>query len=308
MSHGFRAVNAGEALFLDRIVGLDYTLRLFTNDVTAGLTDEEIDELVVGDFTQATFPGYAAQTLSAGASWTITAANPSEAVQAVKTFTRSSTGTAQLVYGHYYTVPAFFGALVAFEQYDAPISVEFINDAVRVIPTLTLDDAEANVVPTGSILPYAVDSAADPPVGWLFCDGSAVSRSTYADLFATIGTAYGVGDGSTTFNLPDVRQRFILGQAASGTGVNVGDTGGAIDHVHDLDTASSHAQLAIGVGSPGTSRVNRRTGVTSYATSQAITNVNAGNDTTATTTGTALAGDSDTENPPFVTASHIIKT
>ena len=54
--------------------------------------------------------------------------------------------------------------------------------------------------PIGAIVPYGGDTA---PTGYLLCDGSAVSRTTYADLFAVIGTKYGSGDGSTTFNLPD---------------------------------------------------------------------------------------------------------
>jgi microcystin-dependent protein len=52
--------------------------------------------------------------------------------------------------------------------------------------------------------------AATPPDGWLLCDGSAVSRSTYADLYAVLGTSRGAGDGSTTFNLPDLRGRTIV--------------------------------------------------------------------------------------------------
>ena len=59
-------------------------------------------------------------------------------------------------------------------------------------------------VPAGCIMPYA---GATAPDGWLFCHGQAVSRSDYADLFIAIGTAYGAGDGSTTFNLPDLRGR-----------------------------------------------------------------------------------------------------
>lgn len=69
-----------------------------------------------------------------------------------------------------------------------------------------------NLVPTGAILPYG---AATAPTYYLLCDGSAVSRSTYADLFAIISTTYGVGNGSTTFNVPDLRGRFPLGYAAS---------------------------------------------------------------------------------------------
>ena len=60
------------------------------------------------------------------------------------------------------------------------------------------------LLPTGVVLPYAGSST---PSGWLLCNGAAVSRTTYATLFAVIGTTYGVGDGSTTFNLPDLRGR-----------------------------------------------------------------------------------------------------
>lgn len=87
--------------------------------------------------------------------------------------------------------------------------------------------------PTGSIIMYAGSTA--PASGeWLLCDGTAVSRTTYASLFATIGTTYGSGDGSTTFNVPDMRQRFPLGKAVSGTGSTLGGTGGNIDHNHTL--------------------------------------------------------------------------
>jgi microcystin-dependent protein len=57
------------------------------------------------------------------------------------------------------------------------------------------------------------------PTGWLLCDGTAVSRSTYASLFNKIGTSWGVGDGSTTFNLPDLRGRAAIG-AGTGSGLS----------------------------------------------------------------------------------------
>ena len=68
------------------------------------------------------------------------------------------------------------------------------------------------LVPTGAILPYGGTTA---PSNFLLCDGSAVSRSTYADLFAILSTSYGVGDGSLTFNLPNLKGRFPLGYSAS---------------------------------------------------------------------------------------------
>ena len=76
-------------------------------------------------------------------------------------------------------------------------------------------------VPTGSLFPYAGSSA---PTGYLLCDGAAVSRSTYATLFGVLSTTYGSGDGSTTFNLPDLRGRMPLG-AGTGTGLNASGTG-----------------------------------------------------------------------------------
>jgi microcystin-dependent protein len=65
------------------------------------------------------------------------------------------------------------------------------------------------LIPTGLVSPFAGSAA---PTGWLLCDGSAVSRETYAALFAAIGTSYGTGDGSTSFNLPDLRGRVAAGR------------------------------------------------------------------------------------------------
>ena len=99
-------------------------------------------------------------------------------------------------------------------------------------------------------LPYAGSSV---PNGWLTCDGTAVSRTTYAALFAAISTLYGTGDGSTTFNLPDIRQRFPLGKAASGTGSSLASTGGTIDHTHTVPALSVPALSVPGLSVPGLS-------------------------------------------------------
>lgn len=85
--------------------------------------------------------------------------------------------------------------------------------------TGTVDLSGATVVgsdkiPVGTIIWSANASA---PAGYLLCNGSAVGRETYADLFAAIGTTYGEGDGSTTFNLPDLIGRFIEGSSTAGT-------------------------------------------------------------------------------------------
>lgn len=75
------------------------------------------------------------------------------------------------------------------------------------------------IIPPGAGMDFYGSSA---PTGWLFCDGSAVSRTTYSALFTAIGTTYGAGDGSTTFNLPDKRNRVSRG---AGTGVGAGSSG-----------------------------------------------------------------------------------
>ena len=74
-------------------------------------------------------------------------------------------------------------------------------------------DASATTTLTTAAPPGAITAfaASSPPTGWLTCDGSAVSRASYANLFAVIGTVWGVGDGSTTFNVPDLRGQFLRG-------------------------------------------------------------------------------------------------
>ena len=70
-------------------------------------------------------------------------------------------------------------------------------------------------MPAGTIIPFAGSSI---PTGYLLCNGAVVSRTTYADLFRVIGTTYGAGDGSTTFKLPDLRDRFLEGAGTNAVG------------------------------------------------------------------------------------------
>jgi len=78
------------------------------------------------------------------------------------------------------------------------------------------------IAPTGTVLPFAGTTAPD---GWLLCDGTEKSRTTYAKLFAVIADTYGVGDGSTTFNVPDMRGVFPRGSGTNGTANYGGVTG-----------------------------------------------------------------------------------
>ena len=187
-------------------------------------------------------------------------------------------------------------------------------------------------IPPGAIMEYG---AAAAPAGWLLCDGSAVSRATYAALFAIIGTTYGPGNGSTTFNVPDARGRFTLGQAAAGTGSVLGATGGEIDHTHSVPahnhsipghthtvpahthniprngwTTTVNAPPTAGVLQAGGSGVGSEASVTQASadqltgpsTAQVTTQQAAGN------TGDSAAGTSGTNNPPYLVVTRIIKT
>lgn len=91
------------------------------------------------------------------------------------------------------------------------------------------DDASSagyDLLPPGTVMAYAGSTA---PTGWLLCNGQAVSRSTYANLFAAVSTTYGNGDGSSTFNLPDTKGRTVVGvgSGADLTARSLNDRGGA---------------------------------------------------------------------------------
>lgn len=111
--------------------------------------------------------------------------------------------------------------------------VDGVNAAER-LTALTTGIASLPTVPTGVKFDFFGTIL---PVGYLWADGSPVSRTTYATLFAAIGTTYGAGNGTTTFNVPDCRQKYMMGKAASGTGATLGSTFGAINHTH---TGPSH--------------------------------------------------------------------
>ena len=116
--------------------------------------------------------------------------------------------------------------------------------------TITADRLNRTTVPVGSIQALAYVPGA-PISGWLYCNGDAVSRSTYADLFAAIGTTYGVGDGSTTFNLPDLRGVFLRG-LDDGKGY---DSGRAIG-TYQADDNKAHTHTIGSLITLGTDRSN----------------------------------------------------
>lgn len=106
--------------------------------------------------------------------------------------------------------------------------------------------ASALLVPPGSVSAYAGVSV---PGGWLHCDGSAIDRTIYADLFAAIGTTFGAGDGETTFNIPNLRGRNIIGLNSSDADFDaLGETGGEKRHTLTIAEMPSHNH---GVTDPG---------------------------------------------------------
>lgn len=141
-----------------------------------------------------------------------------------------------------------------------------------------LGEEEVDEMPVGGILAYGGASA---PEGYLMCDGAAISRTTYAALFAVTGTSFGVGNGTTTFNLPDLQQRFPLGKAVSGTGSVLGAIGGEINHFH-MDTGHAHNLFS-----------GNDLGPSEYSTHGAYTEYS--------------YSSTDTKNPPFQAVNFIIK-
>ena len=106
-------------------------------------------------------------------------------------------------------------------------------------PSEHTHEAQADSTPAGSMIMFG---GAVAPTGWLFCDGAAVSRETYAALFAAIGVVWGAGDGSTTFNLPDARGRSAMGagQGSSLTARTLGATLGEESHALTANENGTH--------------------------------------------------------------------
>ena len=200
-------------------------------------------------------------------------------------------------------------------------------------------------IPTATIVPW---SSASVPTGFLECDGAAVSRSTYSALYAIVGTTYGAGDGSTTFNTPDLADNVPVGKsgskalastggantvavAASGnigtntsTNINVTGTVGGSTANTSLSTAQlashSHGVTAVQPTTGGSATANRSSGPannfntnntgsgTAHSHNMSATFSGSGN--AASTSASTFSG--ATANPsviqPYLTLIYIIKT
>lgn len=150
-----------------------------------------------------------------------------------------------------------------------------------------LDGADGEGVPPGMVLPYCGTSL---PTGYLTCDGSAVSRTTYATLFSKISTTWGVGDGSTTFNLPNFLGRGLIGDG-TGSGLTartVADTGGTETHTlvesempghtHSVLDGSSNPIAANDTGSDVNAEYRTGFNIVSVATGDTFSATSTGGD------------------------------
>ena len=181
------------------------------------------------------------------------------------------------------------------------------------LPTGTANTAVATtafvqgIIPTGGLMMWSTASA---PAGWLLCNGSAVSRTTYAALFAVIGTTFGSGDGSSTFNVPNYNNRAPVG---AGGLYALGSTGGSKD-----STVVSHTHTLTGGNVSGTFLTNASASTsrtafnTDFFGTQAVTNVSLSTSngspsyTNPTVNSTGSSG-TDANMQPYLAINFIIK-
>ena len=176
----------------------------------------------------------------------------------------------------------------------------------QISPSVLNPAVLATLVPTGALHMWPTNTA---PTSWLICDGSAVSRTTYASLFALLGTTFGTGDGSTTFNLPNYTNRMPYG-------TTIGATGGSADaivvshthtatstvtdpgHFHTISDQSADVAGSgkVGVGSSAPEGTNPYTDSATTGITVATTNAS---------TGTSGSG---ANLPPYLGIKFIIKT
>lgn len=201
------------------------------------------------------------------------------------------------------------------ETYEMPLADIYVGAGVTSILAANISDRRYDIghlyEPIGKIMMYA---SANPPVRWLVCDGSAVSRTKYAALFAVIGTTYGAGNGSTTFNLPNFTGRMPLGGPS-----NLGESGGEEtvaltvsqmpihSHTGTTESAGDHAHTVPNI--EGT-YVRDGTGVSAFpAKANGSTNTGtAGAHTHDLSINNAGGGQAHNNMPPYLGVNFLIYT
>lgn len=189
----------------------------------------------------------------------------------------------------------------------------------QIATTSFVGTAVSAAVITGEMKMWPTTSA---PAGYLLCDGSAVSRTTYSALYAVVGTTFGSGDGSTTFNLPNFKNRMPIG---SGDLYVNGNTGGSKDavvvsHTHTASTsitesAHRHSWLGFPTGTGGTfgavpGGISGQQGhqYTDYSDQERYTSSATTGATASTTVNSTGSSGTNANLPPYLAVNFIIKT
>ncbi len=148
--------------------------------------------------------------------------------------------------------------------------------------------------PIGGIVIWS-GAVASPPDGFILCDGTAISRTDFATLFSIVGTTFGNGDGSTTFNIPNLRDKFIVG---AGSSYAVGATGGSNEVTLTIAQIPSHDHP-----------IQIRTGKDddNFSFNQGFSS-DAPNDGGTFDSNNTGGGQSHENRPPYVALGYIIRT
>lgn len=189
-------------------------------------------------------------------------------------------------------------AIGRYNDNQSDTAFEIGNGAAGARSNALIVDWNGNVMAQGMAGMIQMFAGATAPTGWLLCNGAAVSRTDYAELFAVIGTTYGAGDGSTTFNLPDMQGRFPLGKNGS-YALNAKGGAATITLSSDQTPLPSHKH--------GTTITQPELNSNSHSHNTYYTTANRGSGSVSTrvgpvgSTGTAISTNSDTH-------THTLKT
>lgn len=191
---------------------------------------------------------------------------------------------------------------------DAQIEYKKLQNAITALKTdkpdlsgyytkAEVDTKVASTTPTGTVFPFAGSTTPD---GYLLCDGSAVSRSTYANLFKVIGTTYGSGDGSSTFNLPNLVNKFVEGGSSSGAVKSAG-----LPNITGEFSASGGAYPSFPNGNGAFKKISVFNSKRKSSDSDPYDGLNYDFDASRVS---SIYGSSNTVQPPAIVMRYIIKT
>jgi len=177
-----------------------------------------------------------------------------------------------------------------------------LNDLVNRINVLERYAGNKSKVPAGTINMFGGSSA---PTGWLICNGNAVSRTTYSSLFSIIGTTYGTGDGSTTFNLPNLKGKVVVGLDSGDTSFDaLGETGGEKTHTLSVSEMPSHKHDIVNGTTDVYGFARMSANANTYLSGSGGPRVKESYDTIGYTGG----GQAHNNLQPYITLNYIIKT